>query len=159
MQVKSFHVTASNKVSTKETHRQKTKTARKTPVTQQGPQPRALHQGSAVKSGTVSKFGGPNKISWQRTPEEKFASRNGARQGPTLEDAKGKKQGACNQKALERERRKTRRREGLQDEERNKKANSGREDKQIHPGKARGTKSAGRAKKGDQQPAQRIEGG
>ena len=106
MQGKSFHVTASNKVITKETHRQETEAAKKTPVTQQRPQPRALHQGSTVKSGTDSRFEGPNKISWQRTPEtdettekyikkkllyqEKFASRNGVRQGPTLEDAKRK---------------------------------------------------------------------
>ena len=62
MQGKSFHVTASNKVITKETHRQETEAAKKTPVTQQRPQPRALHQGSAVKSGTESQFAGAKKL-------------------------------------------------------------------------------------------------
>ena len=62
MKGKSFHITASNNVITKETHRQETENARKTSVAQQGPKPRALHQGSAVKSGTESQFAGAKKL-------------------------------------------------------------------------------------------------
>ena len=137
MQGKSFHITASNKVITKETHRQETEAAKKTPVTQQGPQTRALHQGSAVKSGTDSKFAGPTNLSWRSPREadettekytdkkssyqEEFPPRNVFLQGPTPADTEGKNQGTRIRNVLEGEKRETRRREGPQEEEISKK--------------------------------------